>query len=91
MNHLDNQADDGPEGDKCTFCGGRGHLQKECMSLIKLTREARKCGFGAIFGEIKGLAYFRNEVQNMTKVQTFAYFQSKLKSGNGRGKRARYN
>ena len=92
-NYFDRQADPAcADGDKCTFCGARGHLQRECMSLIKMTREARKCGFGAIFGELKGLAYFRAEVNEMPKVQLFAYSQSKGKHSNGNGrKRARYH
>ena len=45
---------------RCAFCGGRGHELKECMSLIKATRAAKKCGIGYHFGNIKGEAYFRD-------------------------------
>ena len=43
----------------CTFCGGRGHEHKECMTLIKWTRKARDCGLGFHFGALKGIAYYR--------------------------------
>ena len=49
----------------CTFCGGRGHEQRECMTLIKFTRQARDCGFGFHFGALKGLAYYRQYLANM--------------------------
>ena len=49
----------------CGFCGGSGHEQRECMTLIKWTRAARDCGFGFHFGALKGLAYYRQQLRNM--------------------------
>ena len=53
----------------CDFCGGRGHEQRECMSLIKWTRAARDCGFGFHFGALKGLAYYRARIAAMQPAQ----------------------
>ena len=60
---------------QCTFCGGHGHEAKECATSIKWTREARKCGFGAQWGELKGLAYFRGIMANWTQIEMAAYLQ----------------
>ena len=68
----------------CDFCGGKGHEAKECPTSIKWTREARKCGIGAQWGELKGHAYFRDKVDRWDKTQLVAYLQSKMKSGRGR-------
>ena len=47
---------------RCAFCGGAGHEHRECMTLIKWTRKARDCGFGFHWGALKGIAYYRAEV-----------------------------
>ena len=47
------------------------------MTSIKWTREARKCGFGGTWGDLKGHAYFRDKVKGWSNDKMVAYFQSK--------------
>ena len=45
---------------RCTFCGGLGHLHKQCMTLIECNRQARSVGLGFHWGAIKGFSYFES-------------------------------
>ena len=43
----------------CTFCGGRGHEPKECMSRIVLDRKASELGLRFWWGQAKWGGYYQ--------------------------------